>query len=118
SPRYNPWDQRVCLVPDGDLFKAIREERASVVTGTIDRFTKSGIRLESGEELEADIVITATGLVMRILGGIAISVDGAPVSVAERVSYKGMMLNDVPTLVLSLGYTNASWTLKSDLTAR
>jgi cation diffusion facilitator CzcD-associated flavoprotein CzcO len=118
SPRYNPWDQRVCLVPDGDLFKAMREDRASVVTGTIDRFTKTGIRLESGEELEADIVVTATGLVMRILGGIAISVDGAPVNVAERISYKGMMLNDVPNMVLSFGYTNASWTLKSDLTAR
>ena len=118
SPRYNPWDQRVCLVPDGDLFKAIREERASVVTGTIERFTKTGIRLESGEELEADIVVTATGLVMRILGGIAISVDGVPVNVAERISYKGMMLNDVPNMVLSFGYTNASWTLKSDLTAR
>ena len=118
SPRYNPWDQRVCLVPDGDLFRAMREGRASVVTGTIDRFTKTGIRLESGEELEADIVVTATGLVMRILGGIAISVDGAPVEVAERVSYKGMMLNDVPNMVLSFGYTNASWTLKSDLTAR
>ena len=118
SPRYNPWDQRVCLVPDGDLFKAIREDRASVVTGTIERFTKGGIRLESGEELEADIVVTATGLVMRILGGIAISVEGAQVNVAERFSYKGMMLDDVPNLVLSFGYTNASWTLKSDLTAR
>jgi len=118
TPRYNPWDQRVCLVPDGDLFRAMREERASVVTGTIERFTSSGMRLESGEELEADIVVTATGLVMKILGGIAISVDGAPVEVGERYSYKGMMLNDVPNMVLSFGYTNASWTLKSDLTAR
>ena len=118
SPRYNPWDQRVCLVPDGDLFRAIREKRAEVVTGTIERFTKTGIRLDSGEELQADVVVTATGLVMKILGGIAISVDGAPVEVAERISYKGMMLNDVPNLVLSFGYTNASWTLKSDLTAR
>jgi cation diffusion facilitator CzcD-associated flavoprotein CzcO len=105
-------------VPDGDLFKAMREGRASVATGTIERFTKTGIRLQSGEELEADIVVTATGLVMKILGGIAISVDGAPVEVAERYSYKGMMLNDVPNMVLSFGYTNASWTLKSDLTAR
>jgi cation diffusion facilitator CzcD-associated flavoprotein CzcO len=118
SPRYNPWDQRVCLVPDGDLFKAIRDGRAEVVTGTIATFTKKGIRLDSGVELEADIVVTATGLVMKILGGIALSVDGAPVNVGERVSYKGMMLNDVPNLVLSFGYTNASWTLKSDLTAR
>jgi cyclohexanone monooxygenase len=118
TPRYNVWDQRVCLVPDGDLFRAMREGRASVTTGTIDRFTRTGIRLVSGEELQADIVVTATGLVMRILGGIAISVDGLPVNVAERISYKGMMLNDVPNLVLSFGYTNASWTLKSDLTAR
>ncbi len=117
-PVYNPWDQRVCLVPDGDLFRAMREERVSVVTGTIDRFTRTGVRLASGEELEADIVVTATGLVVKILGGIAISVDGAAVNPAERISYKGMMLNDVPNMVLSFGYTNASWTLKCDLTAR
>ena len=117
-PHYNPWDQRVCLVPDGDLFRAMREERVSVVTGTIERFTTNGIRLASGEELKADIVVTATGLVMKILGGIAISVDGVPVNPAERISYKGMMLNDVPNMVLSFGYTNASWTLKCDLTAR
>ena len=91
-PRYNPWDQRVCLVPDGDLFTAIRAGKVSVVTGTIDRFTETGIRLESGEELEADIVVTATGLVVRMLGGIALTVDGAPVNVADRFSYKGMML--------------------------
>jgi cation diffusion facilitator CzcD-associated flavoprotein CzcO len=117
-PVYNPWDQRVCLVPDGDLFRAIREDRVSVVTGTIATFTKDGIRLASGEALQADIVVTATGLVVKILGGIAISVDGAPVTPAEHLNYKGMMLSDVPNMVLSFGYTNASWTLKCDLTAR
>jgi cation diffusion facilitator CzcD-associated flavoprotein CzcO len=117
-PTYNPWDQRVCLVPDGDLFRAIREDRVSVVTGTIETFTAKGIRLASGEELDADIVVTATGLVVKILGGIAISVDGAPVNPAEHINYKGMMLSDVPNMVLSFGYTNASWTLKCDLTAR
>jgi len=117
-PTYNPWDQRVCLVPDGDLFRAMREERVSVVTDTIERFTKAGIRLASGKELAADIVVTATGLIVKVLGGITIAVDGAPVNPAERISYKGMMLNDVPNLVLSFGYTNASWTLKCDLTAR
>jgi cation diffusion facilitator CzcD-associated flavoprotein CzcO len=117
-PVYNPWDQRVCLVPDGDLFRAIREDRVSVVTGTIATFTKDGIRLDSGEALQADIVVTATGLVVKILGGIAISVDGAPVTPAEHINYKGMMLSDVPNMVLSFGYTNASWTLKCDLTAR
>jgi cation diffusion facilitator CzcD-associated flavoprotein CzcO len=117
-PTYNPWDQRVCLVPDGDLFRAMREDRVSVVTGTIERFTKNGIRLASGEELEADIVVTATGLVVKLLGGIAISADGTPVTPAEHINYKGMMLSDVPNMVLSFGYTNASWTLKCDLTAR
>ncbi len=117
-PTYNPWDQRVCLVPDGDLFRAMREDRVSVVTDTIETFTATGIRLASGGQLEADIVVTATGLVVKILGGIAMTVDGAPVNPPEHVSYKGMMLNDVPNLVLSFGYTNASWTLKCDLTAR
>ena len=117
-PTYNPWDQRVCLVPDGDLFRAIREDRVSVVTGTIERFTETGIRLASGVELEADIVVTATGLVVKVLGGIAITVDGTPVKPADHINYKGMMLSDVPNMVLSFGYTNASWTLKCDLTAR
>ena len=117
-PTYNPWDQRVCLVPDGDLFRAIREARVAVVTGMIERFTKTGIRLASGEELEADIIVTATGLVVKVLGGISVTVDGAPVNPADHINYKGMMLSDVPNLVLSFGYTNASWTLKCDLTAR
>ncbi|MDQ8755768.1 NAD(P)/FAD-dependent oxidoreductase [Sphingosinicella sp. LHD-64] len=118
GPAYNPWDQRVCLVPDGDLFQAMREGKVEVVTDTIESFTEIGLRLASGREIAADIVVTATGLVVKLFGGIALEVDGVPVNVADRISYKGMMLNDVPNLVLSFGYTNASWTLKSDLTAR
>ena len=116
--RYNPWDQRLCLIPDGDLFAAIKKGTVNVVTAEIDRFIADGIRLTSGEELKADIVVTATGLVLKMLGGMALSVDGAPVNVAERFSYKGMMLSDVPNLAVSFGYTNASWTLKCDLTSR
>jgi monooxygenase len=118
SPRYNPWDQRVCLAPDGDLFAAMNAGKVSVVTDTIETFTETGIALESGKTLEADLVVTATGLVVKLLGGIALTVDGAPVDVADRFNYKGMMLSGVPNLVLSFGYTNASWTLKCDLTAR
>jgi monooxygenase len=118
GPSYNPWDQRLCLAPDGDLFRAMREGKVDVVSDRIEAFTKDGIRLARGRELAADIVVTATGLNVKLFGGIALEVDGAPVNVAERISYKGMMLNDVPNLVLSFGYTNASWTLKSDLTAR
>lgn len=118
GPAYNPWDQRVCLAPDGDLFRAIREGRVEVVTDTIETFTKNGIKLASGREFAADIVVTATGLDVKLLGGITLEVDGAPVEIADRISYKGMMLDDVPNLVLAFGYTNASWTLKSDLTAR
>jgi monooxygenase len=118
SPSYNPWDQRLCLVPDGDLFAAMNAGSVSIVTDRIERFTAAGLALASGAELPADIVVTATGIVVRLLGGIALEVDGAPVNVADRFSYKGMMLNDVPNLFLSFGYTNASWTLKCDLTAR
>lgn len=116
SPRYDPWDQRLCVVPDGDLFKAIRAGTASVVTDRIDTFIEAGLRLVSGTELEADIVVTATGLELLFIGGISLSVDGAPVDVSERLAYKGMMLEDVPNFALALGYTNASWTLKADLT--
>jgi len=118
GPSYNPWDQRVCLVPDGDLFAAIRAGKVSIATGRIAHFSETGLVLESGERIDADIVVTATGLVVRLLGGIALEVDGAPVNVAERFNYKGMMLSDVPNLALSFGYTNASWTLKCDLTSR
>jgi monooxygenase len=116
KPRYNPWDQRLCLVPDGDLFAAIREGRASVVTDEIETFTEKGLKLRSGTELEADLIVTATGLDLLVLGGIQLRVDGQPVEVAKTMSYKGMMLSGVPNLAMALGYTNASWTLKCDLT--
>jgi monooxygenase len=116
TPRYDPWDQRLCLVPDGDLFSAIGEGRATVVTDTIDTFTATGIQCHSGEHLDADIVVTATGLDLLFLGGMALSVDGAAVDPAERLAYKGMMLDGVPNLVMVIGYVNASWTLKADLT--
>lgn len=117
TPRYDPWDQRLCVVPDGDLFRAIRAGRADVVTDRIETFTATGIRLESGRELEADIVVSATGLELLFLGGIALTVDGDPVDPADRLAYKGMMLEGVPNLAMAVGYTNASWTLKSELTA-
>ena len=117
SPRYDPRDQRLCLVPDGDLFEAISSGRADVVTDTIETFTPTGIRLTSGAELEADIVVTATGLVLELLGGMALGVDGSPVVPGDTVAYKGIMLCGVPNLAMTFGYTNASWTLKADLTA-
>jgi monooxygenase len=116
TPRYNPWDQRLCLVPDGDLFKAIRDKRASVATCEIDTFVKDGIRLKDGRELAADIVVTATGLVLQVLGGLQVSVDGRAVDFAKTLNYKGMMYSDVPNFASAFGYTNASWTLKCDLT--
>ena len=117
TPRYNPWDQRLCLVPDADLFDAIKAGRADVVTDTIETFTHAGIRLASGVELQADIVVTATGLDMQLAGGMAFTVDGVAVPLNEALSYKGMMFSDVPNLVSVFGYTNASWTLKADLTS-
>jgi cation diffusion facilitator CzcD-associated flavoprotein CzcO len=116
TPRYNPWDQRLCLVPDADLFDSIRSGAASVVTDQIDAFVADGIRLKSGATLPADIIVTATGLKLQLLSGVAFSVDGAPVNVSKTMSYKGMMYSDVPNLASSFGYTNASWTLKADLT--
>jgi cation diffusion facilitator CzcD-associated flavoprotein CzcO len=116
KPRYGPWDQRLCLVPDGDLFEAISEGRASIVTDQIDTFTEKGIRLASGHELEADVIVTATGLNLLALGGMEIVVDGREVALPETLTYKGMMLSGVPNLALAFGYTNASWTLKCDLT--
>jgi monooxygenase len=117
TPDYKPWDQRVCVVPDGDMFKAIRKGWASVVTDHIERFTETGILLRSGQELAADVVVLATGLKLRILGGIAVTVDGKPFQASEAMSYKGMMLSELPNCVMTFGYTNASWTLKADLTA-
>ena len=116
TPRYNPWDQRLCLVPDGDLFVALNAGRASMVTDHIDTFTPRGIRLKSGAELEADLIVTATGLDLQVLGGIELDVDGRRVDPATTFNYKGMMYSDVPNLASSFGYTNASWTLKCDLT--
>jgi cation diffusion facilitator CzcD-associated flavoprotein CzcO len=115
KPHYDPWDQRLCVVPDGDLFRAIREGKASVVTDRIASFTARGIRLESGEELDADIVVTATGLKLLALGDIRLSVDGAEVNLPDTLAYKGMMLSGVPNFAYTIGYTNASWTLKADL---
>ncbi|MDM7920822.1 MAG: NAD(P)/FAD-dependent oxidoreductase [Pyrinomonadaceae bacterium] len=117
KPTYNPWDQRLCLVPDADLFKSIREGKASVVTGNIETFTEKGIRLTTGEELEADIIVTATGLVLKIMAGLELVVDGEKVDLSKRIAYKGMMYSDVPNLAQAFGYTNASWTLKCDLTS-
>ncbi len=116
TPKYDPWDQRLCVVPNGDLFRAISAGTASVVTDTIDRFTENGLLLHSGHELEADIVVTATGLDLLFLGGVQLSVDGEAVEVGDRLTYKGMMIEDVPNLALAIGYTNASWTLKAELT--
>jgi monooxygenase len=115
SPAYNPWDQRMCLAPDGDFFDAIKAGTATVVTDQIESFTPSGLRLRSGAELEADVIITATGLNLLPVGGLDLTVDGEPVIVSEHVAYKGMMLDGVPNLAFTLGYTNASWTLKIDL---
>ena len=115
SPRYDPWDQRLCLVPDSDLFKAIRERRATVVTDEIECFTATGLKLRSGAELPADIVVTATGLKIKLLGDVRFEVDGAPTDFARTLSYKGLMFSDVPNLSYAFGYTNASWTLKADL---
>jgi monooxygenase len=115
TPSYKPWEQRMCLVPDADLFHAVRSGKASVVTGQIESFTSSGIRLKSGELLEADLVVTATGLVMQAFGGIRLSVDGRAVDPAQMLSYKGVMFSGVPNLAAVFGYINASWTLKADL---
>jgi cation diffusion facilitator CzcD-associated flavoprotein CzcO len=118
EPRYNPWDERVCLVPGGDLFETLRSGRADVVTDTIETFTEKGLKLTSGRELEADIVVTATGLNLLVLGGIEIAVDGERKSFSDLVGYKGAMFGGVPNLALALGYTNASFTLKCDLVSQ
>jgi monooxygenase len=116
KPSYNPWDQRFCAVPDGDLFKAITAGRVEVVTDHIEALNETGIRLRSGRQLDADIIVAATGLDLLFLGGMQLAVDGQTVEVSERLTYKGMMLEGVPNLAVAVGYTNASWTLKCDLT--
>lgn len=117
TPSYNPWDQRMCLVPDGDLFEAIRSGKASVVTDHIDCITESGIQLESGQKVAADIIVTATGLNLQVLGGVEFTVDGKPVNFPDTYTYKGMMYSGVPNLAQTFGYINASWTLRADLTS-
>jgi cation diffusion facilitator CzcD-associated flavoprotein CzcO len=117
TPRYNPWDQRLCLVPDADLFRAIRVGRVSVVTDQIESFTETGIRLRSGVEIAADVIVTATGLKLQLLSGMGVTVDGVPVDLSKTLTYKGMMYGGVPNLASAFGYTNASWTLKCDLSS-
>jgi len=117
KPRYNPWDERLCAVPDADLFKAIRAGKAEIVTDQIETFTEKGIRLQSGRELEADVIVTATGLNMLVFGGIQVLVDGKERKFSETVGYKGMMFSGIPNMNMALGYTNASFTLKTDLVA-
>ncbi|MEG9861737.1 MAG: NAD(P)/FAD-dependent oxidoreductase [Parvularculales bacterium] len=118
TPDYNPWDQRVCAIPDGDLFAAIRKGRASVVTDHIDTFTEHGIRLKSGEELPADVIITATGLNVVFSGGLDFIIDGRPIRASDSFGYKGVMFSDIPNMITVFGYTNASWTLRADLVSR
>nr|WP_295106978.1 NAD(P)/FAD-dependent oxidoreductase [uncultured Caulobacter sp.] len=117
TPRYNPWDQRLCLVPDADLFASIKAGTSSVVTDHIETFTEDGILLKSGKTLEADVIVTATGLQLQLIGGMEVVVDGKTAQLSESMSYKGMMFSDVPNLASAFGYTNASWTLKADLTS-
>lgn len=115
TPRYNPWDQRICLAPDSDFFESIKSDKADIVTDTIESITQNGIQLSSGQHLDADIIISATGLELKFLGGLEVTVDGEAIDFAKTVAYKGMMFSDVPNLTLAFGYTNASWTLKCDL---
>ena len=117
TPAYDPWDQRLCVVPDGDLFAAIRQGRAEIVTDTIDTFTRTGVRTSGGRDLEADIVVTATGLQVQLMGGAQLSVDGDPVPFNRLMTYKGVLVEDLPNFAFIFGYTNASWTLKADLAA-
>ena len=115
NPHYDPWDQRLCFVPDGDLFRALRKGSAEIVTERVETFTPGGIRLQSGRELQADVIVTATGLNLQVFGGVRVVVDGAEVSPPDTLAFRGMMLSDVPNFAFAIGYTNASWTLKVDL---
>ncbi|MEF9993835.1 MAG: NAD(P)/FAD-dependent oxidoreductase, partial [Acinetobacter sp.] len=117
TPNYNPWEQRLCVVPDGDLFKALRNGQASVETDQIEKFTANGVQLKSGKHLEADIVVSATGLEVQILGGVKGSVDGQPMNTSKHMLYQGVMVSDVPNMAMIIGYINASWTLKVDIAA-
>lgn len=117
TPNYNPWDQRLCVVPDGDLFKILREGHASIETDQIDRFTETGVQLKSGKHLDADIIVSATGLNIQILGGIQAGIDGEPLDTSKHMLYQGVMMSDVPNMAMIIGYINASWTLKVDVAA-
>ncbi|MFD1438034.1 flavin-containing monooxygenase [Acinetobacter terrae] len=117
TPSYNPWDQRLCVVPDGDLFKILRSGKASVETDQIEKFTETGIQLKSGQHLDADIIVSATGLQIQILGGIKASIDGKPIDTSKHMLYQGIMVSDVPNMAMIIGYINASWTLKVDIVA-
>ncbi|WP_421682615.1 flavin-containing monooxygenase [Stutzerimonas urumqiensis] len=118
TPRYKPWDQRICLVPDGDLFRALRQGKASIATDRIEHFTETGVQLAGGDHLDADLIVTATGLVLKMAGGAELEMDGRAIDPARRMVYRGMMLEGVPNLAIAFGYSNASWTLRCDLTAR
>jgi monooxygenase len=118
TPSYNPWEQRMCLVPNGDFFMSIKENKASVVTDEINNFTSNSIRLKSGKELEADLIVTATGLNLKLLGGVNLLVDGKKIEISSTMTYKSMMFSDVPNFISTFGYLNASWTLKADLTSQ
>lgn len=117
TPSYNPWDQRLCVVPDGDLFKALREGQASITTDQIEKFTETGVLLKSGQHIDADIIVSATGLNIQILGGIQASIDGQPINTSQHMLYKGVMMSDIPNMAMIIGYINASWTLKVDIAA-
>ncbi len=116
KPFYNPWDERLCAVPDGDFFKVLRAGKASIITDHIDRITRTGIRLKSGQELDADIIVSATGLNIQVMGGIALTVDGVPRQIPDTWSYKSLMFSDIPNLIMVVGYVNVSWTMKVDFT--
>ena len=118
NPPYDPWDQRLCVVPDGDLFKEIGKGRVSIVTGAIERFTATGVRMASGEDIPADAIVTATGLRLKMFGGVRLTVDGARVDPAQKIVFKGTMLDGVPNFCFAVGYTNSSWTLKVGLLCR
>jgi monooxygenase len=115
SPSYNPWDQRMCLIPDNDMFRVMRDSKAEIVTGQIDRFTATGIKLTNGREIPADIIITATGLKMELLSGVSVTVDGEAIKLGDCIGYKGFMYSGIPNVAVAMGYSNASWTLKADL---
>jgi cation diffusion facilitator CzcD-associated flavoprotein CzcO len=115
TPKYNPWDERLCVVPDGDLFNTLKSGKASVVTDTIETFTEKGIKLKSGQELEADIIVSATGLNVQLMGGVEVEIDGKKSPVTDRVTYKAVLVEGIPNAAIIFGYTNASWTLKVDI---